>query len=152
MATIVQLKIVTPERLVVDSTAEEIELPGKDGYLDVLPSHAPLLTALGVGEIRYRQSGNTHYLAVAWGFAEILAERVTILAEICERASEIDVSRARAAKQRAELRLTSHDASIDQNRARKALQRAEIRIHVASKRNPKDAIHLNPLDSTAGPR
>ncbi len=131
-----QLKIVTPERLVVDTEAEEIELPGKDGYLTVLPLHAPLFTALGVGEIRYRIDGKTHYLCVAWGFAEVLPEKITILAEICERATEIDIHRAQAAKQRAETRLMSGDASIDHDRARLALQRAETRINVAHTQQP----------------
>ena len=76
-----QLEIVTPERLVVRDTADEVQIPGKNGYLGILPGHAPLITELAVGEISYRKSNQTFYLAVAWGFAEVLPEKVTILAE-----------------------------------------------------------------------
>src|SRR6202030_4742742 len=93
-----QLEIVTPEKVVVKDVAEEIQIPGKDGYLGILPGHAPLITELAVGEITYRKGGQTHYLAVAWGFAEVLPDRVTILAETAERPQEIDGARARQSK------------------------------------------------------
>src|ERR1700690_2740546 len=112
MADTFQLEIVTPEKKVVDTaSAEEIQIPGKNGYLGVLPGHAPLITELAVGEITFRDAGEDQHLAVAWGFAEVLPDKVTILAETAERPSEIDVERARKAKVRAEQRLTSGDTS-----------------------------------------
>src|SRR6267154_3245355 len=106
-----QLEIVTPEKKVVDTAVTEAQIPGKDGYLGVLPGHAPLITELAVGEVTFRAAagGEEQRLAVAWGFAEVLPDRVTILAETAERPSEIDVGRARKAKERAEQRLTSGD-------------------------------------------
>jgi F-type H+-transporting ATPase subunit epsilon len=136
MADTFQLEIVTPEKKVVDTTAQEVQIPGKNGYLGILPGHAPLITELAVGEITFRDSSgsnsNEQRLAVAWGFAEVLPDKVTILAESAERPSEIDVARAREAKQRAEQRLTSGDTSVDVDRALDALQKAETRIEVAS--------------------
>jgi F-type H+-transporting ATPase subunit epsilon len=127
-----QLEIVTPEKRVVDTAAEEVQIPGKNGYLGVLPGHAPLITELAVGEITYRQNSSEQRLAVAWGFAEVLPHRVTILAETAERPSEIDVERARKAKERAEQRLNSGDPSVDVERALDALHRAEARLQVTS--------------------
>ena len=132
MAEVFKLEIVTPEKKVVDTTAEEVQIPAKNGYLGVLPGHAPLITELSVGEIVYRENSAQHRLAVAWGFAEVLPDKVTILAESAERPSEIDVERARKAKERAEQRLTSGDTSVDVDRALDALHRAESRIDVAA--------------------
>src|SRR6195952_4188375 len=95
-----KIEIVTPEKMVVNDEAEEMQIPGKNGYLGILPGHAPLITELAVGEISYRKGGSTHYLSVAWGFAEVLPDRVTILAETAERPDEINVGRAEEAKQR----------------------------------------------------
>jgi F-type H+-transporting ATPase subunit epsilon len=106
MADTFQLEIVTPEKMVVKDVAEEMQIPGKNGYLGVLPGHAPLITELAVGEITYRNANITHHLSVAWGFAEVLPDKVTVLAETAERAHEVDVNRAQAAKQRAESNLT----------------------------------------------
>jgi len=130
-----QLEIVTPEKQVVkDVAAEEAQVPGLNGYLGILPGHAPLITELKVGAITYRTGGTTYTLAVAWGFAEVLPEKVTILAETAERPQEIDVSRAEKAKARAEERLKSNNPEIDYDRAEDALQRAETRIKVASEK------------------
>src|SRR5258706_15542162 len=101
----IQLDIVTPERGVVSEAVDGIILPGSEGYLGVLPGHAPLLTSLKVGQISYRQEGRVHQLAVAWGFAEVLPDRVSVLADIAERAEDIDTERARQARERAEERL-----------------------------------------------
>src|ERR1700733_7736295 len=128
-----QLEIVTPEKKVVETTAEEIQIPGKNGYLGVLPGHAPLITELAVGEISFRENSTEQRLAVAWGFAEVLPDKVTILAETAERPDEIDVDRARKAKERAEQRLTSGDTAVDVDRALDALHRAESRLDVAGK-------------------
>lgn len=132
MAEVFKLEIVTPEKRVVDTAAEEVQIPGKNGYLGVLPGHAPLITELSVGEIIYRENSTDQRLAVAWGFAEVLPDKVTILAETAERPSEIDVERARKSKERAEQRLTSGDTSVDVERALDALHRAETRLDVAS--------------------
>ena len=102
MADTFQLEIVTPEKMVVKDVAEEMQIPGKNGYLGILPGHAPLITELAVGEITYRKGGQTYYLSVAWGFAEVLPDKVTILAETAERPQEIDVKRAQESKRRAE--------------------------------------------------
>ena len=133
MAEFFQLEIVTPEKKVVDTAAEEVQIPGKNGYLGILPGHAPLITELAVGEITYREHATEQHLAVAWGFAEVLPEKVTILAETAERPSEIDVERARNAKERAEKFLTSGDPNVDVERALDALHRAETRLDVAGK-------------------
>jgi F-type H+-transporting ATPase subunit epsilon len=134
MADTFQLEIVTPEKMVVRDAAEEMQIPGKNGYLGILPGHAPLITELAVGEITYRAGGYTHHLAAAWGFAEVLPDKVTVLAETAERAEEIDVRRAQEAKQRAEEHLKSANPETDFNRAAIALQRAETRLEVAEKK------------------
>ena len=134
MADTFQLEIVTPEKKVVDTSAEEVQIPGKDGYLGVLPGHAPLITELGVGEISFREGATEQRLAVAWGFAEVLPGKVTILAESAERPSEINVARAREAKKRAEERLAGGDSAVDVERALDSLQRAESRLEVAEKK------------------
>lgn len=135
MAETFQLEIVTPEKAVVREAATEAQIPGKMGYLGILPGHAPLITELAVGEISYRKPGGaTERLAVAWGFAEVLPDKVTILTETAERAAEIDVARAREQKRRAEERLHSQDPETDFERARVAYERAQARIEVAEKR------------------
>jgi len=136
MGDVFQLEIVTPEKQEVSDTAEEVQIPGKNGYLGILPGHAPLITELAVGEITYRKGGHTSYLSVAWGFAEVLPAKVTILAEAAERPEEIDVQRAREAKKRAEERLKSQDPATDYQRALYALKRAEVRLEVAAKKQP----------------
>ena len=132
MADTFQLEIVTPEKMVVRDVAEEMQIPGKNGYLGVLPGHAPLITELAVGEISYRKGSETHYLAVAWGFAEVLPDKVTILAETAERAADVDCDRAQKAKERAEQRLTSGDPEVDVPRAQDALARANSRLEAAA--------------------
>ena len=134
MSDTFKLEIVTPEKKVVDTAAEEIQIPGKNGYLGVLPGHAPLITELAVGEISFRENSVEQRLAVAWGFAEVLPDKVTILAETAERPSEIDLDRARQAKARAEQLLASGDTTVDVDRALDALQRAETRLEVAAKK------------------
>jgi F-type H+-transporting ATPase subunit epsilon len=126
-----QIEIVTPEKKVVDVAATEAQIPGKNGYLGILPGHAPLITELAVGEITFKVGADEQRLAVAWGFAEVLPDRVTILAETAERPSEIDVARARKAKERAEKELTSGDINVDVERALAAQKKAETRIEVA---------------------
>jgi F-type H+-transporting ATPase subunit epsilon len=133
MAETIELEIVTPEKQVVRDQVDEIQIPGKAGFLGVLPGHAPLITELAVGEISYRKGGQTTYLSVAWGFAEVLPNKVTILAETAERADEIDVARAQQALQAAQARLAAADSEEKVDRELAAVRRAETRIDVAAK-------------------
>jgi len=128
------LQVVTPERQLVDETVSEVQLPGREGYLGILPGHAPLITELGIGEVSYRKGKDTYYATTIHGFAEVLPDRVIVLAEVAERAEEIDVDRARASWERAQKRLAKPDAAdTDWDRATFALQRALTRLQVASK-------------------
>jgi len=135
----IELVIVTPERQLLRQTVVEVTLPGGDGCLGVLPGHAPLITELGIGELTYRakSASEAEPLAIISGFAEVLGDRVTVLAEIAERPEEIDMARAEEAKKRAEQRLASasSDPNMDWGRAAIALQRSLIRIQVARKRH-----------------
>ncbi len=133
MADTFELEIVTPEKLVVKDVAEEAQIPGKNGYLGILPGHAPLITELAVGEITYRIGGMTKHVSVAWGFAEVLPNKTTILAETAERPDEIDVNRAERAKERCEQELKSPSPDMDYDAVQAALQRAETRLDVAKK-------------------
>ena len=133
MADTFQLEIVTPDKMVVRDVAEEMQIPGKDGYLGILPGHAPLITELAVGEITYRNGNHTRHLALAWGFAEVLPDKVTILAETAERPEEIDVNRAQEDKRRAEELLKSGNTEEEFTLAEGKLKRAETRLEVAAK-------------------
>src|SRR4029453_2258541 len=127
------LEIVTPDRSVVAEKVDEVEIPGAEGYFGVLPGHTPLLAMLKVGELWYRKGNEKVYLSIAFGFAEVLPDRVTILAQLAERADEIDVARAEAAKRRAEERIATPHADMDYERARIAMMKALIRLQVASR-------------------
>jgi F-type H+-transporting ATPase subunit epsilon len=131
----IQLIVVTPERQLLRESVVEVDIPGLDGQLGILPGHAPLITELGIGELSYKTSASSQLvvLAVIQGFAEVLPDRVTVLAETAERAEEINLARAEEAKARAEQRLASHDTNIDWDRAVISLERALIRIQVAKK-------------------
>jgi F-type H+-transporting ATPase subunit epsilon len=132
LPTHIDLQIVTPDRLIVKEQVDEVQIPGAEGYFGVLPGHTPLLASLAVGELWYRKGQTKTYLAVSEGFAEILPERVTILARIAEKADDIDVQRAEAARQRAEQRLQETGINVDFQRARVSLARALVRIDVAN--------------------
>ena len=129
MSGAIALEIVTPERKLLSVTASEVLVPGIEGYFGVLPGHAPFLTRLGVGEISYKDDTGTHFLAAADGFVEVLPDRVTILARLCETAREIDVDRAREAKRRAEeamkqvAKLSDQDMLMTELSLKKALTR-----------------------------
>src|ERR1700739_3586557 len=127
----IELIVVTPERQLLRESVVEVTVPGLEGQLGILPGHAPLMTELGIGELAYRTSTSSQpiVLAVISGFAEVLPDRVTVLAETAERAEEIDLARAEEAKARAEKRLASGDTNIDWDRAHIALERSIIRIH-----------------------
>ena len=127
------LQIVSADRSLVNETVDEVEIPGAEGYFGVLPGHTPLLALLGAGELWYRQGQEKHYLHIAFGFAEVQPDRVTILAQTAEKAEEVDVTRAQAAMKRAQDRLTSPSIDIDFERARIALLKSLVRLQVASR-------------------
>jgi F-type H+-transporting ATPase subunit epsilon len=133
LPTHLQLQIVSADRMLVNETVDEVEIPGADGYFGVLPGHTPLLALLQVGQLWYRQAQETHYLAIAYGFAEVQPDRVTILAQAAERADEIDLARAEAAKRRAEERLSAPAVHLDAERARIALLKSLIRLQVGTR-------------------
>ena len=128
-----QLQIVSADRSLVNERVDEVEIPGADGYFGALPGHTPFLALLGAGELWYRQGAEKHHLSLAFGFAEVQQDRVTILAEIAERADEIDIARAEAAKKRAEERMARPSIDMDAERARIALLKSLIRLQVASR-------------------
>jgi len=129
----IELQIVTPERHVLEETVQSVELPGKEGYLGILPGHAPLLTELGAGVLTYRREAVTHTLSVIRGYAEVLPGRVIVLAEFSERAEEIDVERSRAARDRAKSDLAkAAPGDADWQRASFALERALACLQAAS--------------------
>jgi F-type H+-transporting ATPase subunit epsilon len=140
LPTSIELQIVTPDRAIVKEQVDEVEIPGIDGYFGVLPGHTPMLAALSVGELWYRQGQDKTYLAISEGFAEVLPDRVTILAQLAERAEEIDRERAEAARSRAARRLDDK-SDVDYARARIALMKSVTRLQVASR-----------IASGAGPR
>jgi F-type H+-transporting ATPase subunit epsilon len=138
------LEIVTPDRSIVTEQVDEIQLPGSEGYFGVLPGHTPMLATLQVGEMWYRIGQEKHFLAVAFGFVEVLPDRVTVLAQIAERAQDIDIARAEAAKRRAEERIARSQAGgvqpgaataadMDFERARVAMMKSLIRLQVATR-------------------
>src|SRR5512140_208801 len=133
LPTHLQLQIVSADRSLVNEQVDEVQIPGADGYLGILPGHTPLLTTLQVGQLWYRIGQEKHYLSIAFGFAEIQPDRVTILAQIAERADDIDVTRAEAAKRRAEERLARPVVDMDFERARIAMLKALVRLQVASR-------------------
>jgi F-type H+-transporting ATPase subunit epsilon len=140
LPTSIELQIVVPDRAIVKEQVDEVEIPGVDGYFGVLPGHTPLLAALSVGELWYRKGQEKTYLAIAYGFAEVLPDRVTILAQLAERAEEIDLERAERARERASGRLEGK-SDADYARARIALMKSMTRLQVASR-----------IASGAGPR
>jgi F-type H+-transporting ATPase subunit epsilon len=133
LPTSLTLEIVTPERLLVKEQVDEVEIPGAGGYFGVLPGHTPLLAMLQVGELWYRKGEEKTYLVIAFGFAEVLPDRVTILAQTAEKADEVDVVRAKSALSRAEERLSRPQIEVDFERARIALLKSLIRLQVSER-------------------
>lgn len=126
-----RLEFVTPERSIAHTDVDEVELPGEEGFFGVLPGHAPLLAALKTGPIWYRSGSEKHYAFIGGGFAEVTPDRVSVLAVVAERAEDIDIARAEAAKRRAEDRLARPVTDIDTERARIAMLRAIARLQIA---------------------
>ena len=135
----IDLQIVTPDRRIVQEQVDEVEIPGAEGYFGVLPGHTPLLAALAVGELWYRKGQEKVFLSIAFGFAEVLPDRVTILARIAERAEDISVERAEASRKRAEERLAQARSDVDYERARFALMKsiAGCRFRAAFPEDPR---------------
>lgn len=130
------LEIVTPDHAITHADVDEVVLPAAEGALGVLPGHTPALVSLQVGELWYRRGAEKTYLAVAFGFAEILSDRVIVLARVAERAEEIDIARAESARRRAEQHLTvkaAPGATVDLERARVALLKSLLRLQVAAR-------------------
>src|SRR5574339_756053 len=132
----IDLRIVPPDRLLVHEQVDEVEIPGAQGYFGVLPGHTPMLAALTVGELWYRKGQDKTYVSIGFGFAEVLPDRVTILARLAEKAEEIDVERAEAARKRAEERLAQPKSDIDYERARVALMKSLTRLQVSARVGP----------------
>lgn len=138
----IELQVVTPQRHVLQETVQAIEIPGEEGYLGVLPGHAPLITELGIGILAYRKNGETRYLTVIHGYAEVLPDRVIVLAEISERAEEIDIERARAAHERAQAELVkTSPGSPDWLEQKFAVDRALVRTQVVGKQGGPVGAH-----------
>lgn len=134
LPTELRLEIVTPERRVVQESVSAVSLPGKNGYLGILPGHAPLITELKTGALTFSRGANAQAVAVSGGFAEVLPDRVTVLAHTAELAEGIDRQRAEQAKQRAEDELKrAADSAVNAERARAALERASTRLEIASR-------------------
>jgi len=139
MADKIRLEVVTPEGIVVQEEVNIVVAPGTLGEFGVLVNHVPFLTSLSIGEMYYRIGNDTHYLALTGGYAEVLPHQVTILAEAAEHARDIDVDRARRAKERAEQRLRQAKTdAVDYDRAEAALKRAIARLKVAEKRTVRE--------------
>ncbi|HIM14898.1 MAG TPA: F0F1 ATP synthase subunit epsilon [Acidobacteria bacterium] len=127
------LELVTPERSVALETVDEVEIPGIDGYLGVLPGHTPLLVALKVGELWYRKGEERTFVSVAFGFAEVLPDRVRVLAQVAESANDIDIDRAEAAANRAREKMASSVEDVDFEREQLALLKSTLRLEVSKK-------------------
>jgi F-type H+-transporting ATPase subunit epsilon len=133
----IRLEFVTPERAIAKDDVDELQLPGLDGFFGVLPGHAPLLAALKPGEMWFRKGNVKEYAFLGGGFAEVVGDRVSILAPVAEKAEEIDLARAEAAKRRAEERLAAPKSDMDFERARVALLRAIARLDAAKQARPR---------------
>jgi F-type H+-transporting ATPase subunit epsilon len=136
------LEIVTPERLAYSDTVDSVQLPGVEGELGVLPHHAPLVSMLGVGELRIRKGGAEESFAIVGGFLQVRPDRVVVMAETADMASEIDLERAQAARHEAERALEGAGTdAVDLAAARAQLQQALLRIRVAERRHREGPRH-----------
>jgi F-type H+-transporting ATPase subunit epsilon len=134
MADTLSLEVATPERSLVREQVSDLQVPGKEGYLGILPGHAPLLGLLGIGILTYVWDGRKRYLSVHQGFLEVLEDHVRVLADVAERAEEIDVQRARAALQRAQEEGLNPALGVDPGAALLAMARAKARLEAAEKK------------------
>ena len=134
MAEVLELTIVTPERALIHEQVDEVQIPGLNGYMGLLPGHAPMFSELAIGELSFVRQGQKTSLALALGFVEISDDKVRVLADVAEAASDIDADRAVAARSRAEERISKGGDGIDYSRAQAALQRAAVRLSVAGRK------------------
>ncbi len=132
-----RLEIVSPERRAFADDVDMVVVPGIDGQLGILPHHTPLITALGVGELKIRRGGQEEIFAVSGGFVEVRPDRVTIMADLAERSDEIDEARAVEARRQAEMHIGEAQDPVDLARARAALQTALMRERIATRRRPR---------------
>ena len=138
-----RFELVSPERIVYsDDEVDMVIAPGADGEMGILPSHAPLLTALGDGELRIRKGAEEESFAVHGGFMEVLANKVIVMADTAERADEIDVARAEAARERAERRYRERPEDLDMARLQAALRRSRVRLKVARRRRRRPSMEM----------
>ena len=131
------LEIITAERQVYSDEVDMVIAPGFDGQLGILPMHAPLMTMLKPGELTVRKDGENMYVAVSGGFMEVLGNKVSVLADTCERSDEIDEQRAEQAVQRAQERLANRGSDMELERAVSALRRAQVRVDLVRRRSPR---------------
>ena len=131
------LEIITAERQVYSDEVDMVIAPGVDGQLGILPKHAPLMTMLKPGELTIRKDGEDTYVAVSGGFMEVLGNRVSVLADACERSDEIDEERAQQAMQQAQERLANRGSDMDLERATASVQRAQTRLNLVRRRRPR---------------
>ena len=133
------LEVVTPERLLVREDVSAVQAPAANGYLGILPGHAPLVAELGTGFLNFEAGGKRWYLAVHGGYLEILADRLRVLANAAERAEEIDVERAKAALKRAQEEILNSSLGVDPAFALHAIERAQARLDAAAQKQPEPA-------------
>jgi F-type H+-transporting ATPase subunit epsilon len=133
MAGKLQLEVVTPEKLLLSQPVDEVIAPGSQGEFGVLPGHCHFLSTLRIGELRYRVGDQTHYMSVLWGYAEVTPNKVTIMAEVAEKAEEIDIARAIAAVEKAEQRLKAGGLPSEVKEAEIALEKARLRKKIADR-------------------
>ncbi|HEY1342709.1 MAG TPA: F0F1 ATP synthase subunit epsilon [Bryobacteraceae bacterium] len=134
MAEELQLEVATPERMLVREKVDEVQVPGKNGYMGILPGHAPLLSQLGIGFLSYTIAGKTRFLSIISGFVEVLPGHVRVLAELAEKAEEIDVERAKRALERAQEQMVNPALGVDPAVALDAMARAQARIAAAEQK------------------
>ena len=131
MADTLELEVATPERELVCEQVSELQVPGKEGYMGILPGHAPLMGLLGIGTLTYVSDGKKRYISVHEGFVEVLDDHVRVLADVAERAEEIDIRRARLALERAQEEGLNPALGVDPGAALLAMARAQARIATA---------------------
>ncbi len=136
MATM-HLEVISAERQVYSDEVEMVVAPGAEGQLGILPRHAPLMTVLQPGEVLIRKDGEETYLALTGGFMEVMGNRVTILADACERSEEIDEERAQQAVARAQERIANHTTDLQLERAVASMRRAQARLNIARRRRSR---------------
>ncbi len=147
MATML-LEIITAEQRIYSDDVEMLVAPGADGQLGILPHHAPLMTMLQPGEILIRKDGSDTFMVVTGGFMEVIGNKVTVLADACERSEEIDEARAQTAMERAQERLSRQESDMQLERAVAAVRRAQVRLNVARRRRARGGI--SPVGGEAG--